>query len=106
MSGYISFFAGFFEKLFPVEVRAAFTALPYATALLDDYSGRYLSPMGAFIMAMSDLVINGMIDGIGVSISNVTNQIFGNVFSFALGEIYASKPRNYLEFLAYNWYLI
>ncbi len=106
LSGYISFFAGFFEKLFPVEVRAAFTTLPYATALLDDYSGRYLSPMGAFIMAMSDLVVNGMIDGIGVLISNATNQIFGNVFSFAIGEIYASKPRNYFEFLAYNWYYI
>lgn len=102
LAGYISLAADFVPKW---EIKAALTALPYATSALNDFSGRYISPKGGLIMLLYDWSINlasgllgkntSMCDSI---LEAIMGTVFGEIFDF-FGE---KSAINY----AYNWYLI
>lgn len=76
-------------------------------AMIDDFSGRYLTPIGEFIMAVFDLFINGIID-LGSEVATVlVSPIAGVVVNTSL-NFWVSQlgTREKAEFYAYNWYLI
>ena len=83
----------------------SFSILPYITTLIDDISGRYLSPKGSVIMLLFDFFINGIIDVGSVIVSSVASPIAG-VFTSSALEYFASKlgTREKAEFYAYNWF--
>ena len=95
-----------FKKI-PGEISAAFSALPYATNIINDNSGRYITPVGALMMNLIDAFMGGIIDGGGVIISTFVSPVLGFLFSFIAGKVYDSLgTRDKAEFLAYNWYYL
>ena len=86
---------------------SSFTVLPYIMAMIDDFSGRYLTPIGEFIMAVFDLFINGIID-LGSEVATVlVSPIAGVVVNTSLNSwVSLLGTREKAEFYAYNWYLI
>ena len=71
-----------------------------------NYGGRYLSPMGATIVAMFDLMFL-IFDTVSfASISSEFSLIAGVVSSIGFGAIYEVFVKDLAEILAYNWYLL
>lgn len=106
ISGFLSTILGWIPKL-SIEASASLKVLPYTIDLLNDYSGRYITPMGAFIMAMFDIVIRGIID-VGGAVLDVSGLPWiGSLFTNFAGYIYGvDNIRNKAEYISYNWYYL
>ena len=71
--------------------------------LIDDFSGRYISKIGATIMSSFDVLINLLID-VG---SAFAKPIGGAIASYVLGKwVDYLSTREKAEYLAYNWYYL
>ena len=81
ISGWISSFGGALGDYLPDEVSNALFLLPYITDLLNDYSGRYLSPIGALIMASFDMFMGVLIDGAGLLLEIFVSPIVSILFT-------------------------
>lgn len=106
ISGFLSTILGRISKLL-IEASASLKVLPYTIDLLNDYSGRYITPMGAFIMAMFDIVIRGIID-VGGAVLDVSGLPWiGSLFTNFAGYIYGVNTiRKKAEYISYNWYYL
>ncbi len=105
-AGKISALLGFFEFL-PNKLTNAVSGSSYILNILNDTSGRYLSPTGSIFMTSLDILINLLFDASSLLISKHSNQIIGNLFNIAFQKYYDSLgTRNTAEFLAYNWYYL
>ena len=106
ISGFLSTILGWMPKL-SIETTASLKVLPYIIDLLNDYSGRYITPMGAFIMAMFDIVIRGIIDVGGAALEVLGLAWIGSLFTNFAGYIYGvDNIRNKAEYISYNWYYL
>ncbi len=105
-AGWISTIAGIFNKL-PKNISMSTTALPYLTFVIDDTSGRYISPVGSAIMLLFDGLINGIIDIGSAIVSGVASPIAGVAISTILNEFVSFLgTREKAEYYAYNWYYL
>ena len=102
LSNISNFFGDAFKKF-----SASFNLLPYIMLMVDDFSGRYLTPIGEFIMAGFDLFINGIID-LGSAVATVlVSPLAGAAVNTSLSNwVSYLGTREKAEFYAYNWYLI
>ena len=81
--------------------------LPYITDLLNDYSGRYLSPIGALIMASFDIFMGLLIDGTGLLLEIFVSPVVAGLFTASADWLYDIESVRYkAEYLAYNWYYL
>ncbi len=105
-AGWISTIAGIFNKS-PKNISMSTTALPYLTFVIDDTSGRYISPFGTAVMLLFDGLINGIIDIGSAIVSGVASPIVGVATSTILNA-YVSflGTREKAEYFAYNWYYL
>lgn len=100
-AGYISSISSFV----PWDIgKVILTALPFVTSAVNDFSGRYFSTKGAFIMLGYDCLIgvSSLLGAVGISGENkyaeaLVELIFGKFFDL-FGKENAENE-------AYNWYL-
>lgn len=90
ISGFLSTILGGIPEL-SIEASASLNVLPYIIALLNNYSGRYITPMGAFIMAMFDIVIRGIIDVGGAVLDAFGLPEIGMLFAILAEDMYNIK---------------
>lgn len=106
ISGFLSTILGWIPKL-SIEASASLKVLPYTIDLLNDYSGRYITPMGAFIMAMFDIIISGVIDVGSAALDAFGLPEIGMLFAFFAEDMYNIKTiRKKAEYISYNWYYL
>lgn len=100
-TGFISSFSSFV----PWDIgKAILTALPFVTSAVNDFSGRYFSAKGAFIMLGYDWLIgvSSSLGAVGISGENkYVEAIIGALF----GEFLDYFGRDNAQNDAYNWYL-
>lgn len=102
MSTYLGFASGI-----PSSVDNIISVLPYMTNLINDSSGRYITPLGAVIMNLFDLVINGIIDIGDKVISASVSPTIGALFGATSNWLYdIDSIRVKAEYIAYNWYYL
>ena len=107
ISGWVSSFGGALGEYLPDEVSNALFLLPYITDLLNDYSGRYLSPIGALIMASFDIFMGLLIDGTGLLLEVFVSPVVAGLFTASADWLYDIESVRYkAEYLAYNWYYL
>ncbi len=107
ISGWVSSFGGALGEYLPDEVSNALFLLPYITDLLNDYSGRYLSPIGALIMASFDIFLGLLIDGTGLLLEVFVSPVVASLFTASADWLYDIESVRYkAEYLAYNWYYL
>lgn len=106
-AGWISTLFGIFDKILPSNISMSTTALPYITSLIDDTSGRYISPVGTVIMVLFDVIINGIIDVGSSIIAAVASPLVGALASVLLSAfVDGLGTRDKAEHIAYNWYYL
>lgn len=100
-TGFISSFSSFV----PWDIgKAILTALPFVTSAVNDFSGRYFSAKGAFIMLGYDwlISISSSLGAVGISGENkYVEAIIGALFGKFLDYFGRDNAQND----AYNWYL-
>lgn len=100
-TGFISSFSSFV----PWDIgKAILTALPFVTSAVNDFSGRYFSAKGAFIMLGYDWLfgVSSSLSAVGISGENkIAEAIIGALF----GKFLDYFGRDNAENDAYNWYL-
>ena len=104
-ASWLSSIASLFDKIIPKNISKGIAALPYFPAAIDDLSGRYITPVGAFIMLLFDGITNGTIDVGSAVISAFSSPIVGTIVSALFGAILGVlDTRSKAEFIAYNWW--
>ena len=107
ISEWVSRFASIFDGKLPTEVSAVSAFLPYFTNVINDYSGRYISPIGSAFMALFDLFINGIVDVAELVMSKFVSPVVGVLFGASAEKLYnLEEVRKKAEFWAYNWYFL
>ena len=100
-TGFISSFSSFV----PWDIgKAILTALPFVTSAVNDFSGRYFSAKGAFIMLGYDwlISISSSLGAVGISSENkIAEALIGLFF----GEFFDLFGKENAQNDAYNWYL-
>jgi len=105
-TGRMSTYLGFAQGI-PSLVDNIISILPYMTNLINDSSGRYITPLGAVIMNLFDLAINGIIDIGDKVISASVSPTVGALFSATSNWLYdIDSIRVKAEYIAYNWYYL
>ncbi len=106
-AGWIATISSFFDGLLPKKTSTAISLLPYITIMIDDTSGRYISPIGTAIMLLFDGITNGIVDIGSTIISTVAKPIVGVLSSLLLNNLLEILgTRDKAEYIAYNWYYI
>ena len=100
-TGFISSFSSFV----PWDIgKAILTTLPFVTSAVNDFSGRYFSAKGAFIMLGYDwlISISSSLGAVGISSENkIAEALIGLFF----GEFFDLFGKENAQNDAYNWYL-
>ncbi len=105
-SGFIATILGMIPNL-SIETSSALNILPYITALINDYSGRYISTKGSLIMALFDITTGGLIDSGALALEAFGMPEIGIIFATIAEDLYnVDKIRSKAEFIAYNWFYL
>lgn len=100
-AGYISSISSFIPEK---TSRIVLTVLPFVTSSINDFSGRYFSAKGAFMMLGYDWLIgvSSSLGAVGISSENkIAEALIGLIF----GKFFDVFGKENVENDAYNWYL-
>lgn len=98
--------AELFDEI-PEKLATVISILPFSTDIIDDASGRYLTPIGSLIMIAYDSIINGIVEIGDTVLSVAVSTEVGTIFSLLADIIYGlDEKREKAEILAYNWYYL
>ena len=98
--------AELFDEI-PEKLATVISILPFSTDIIDDASGRYLTPIGSLIMIAYDSIINGIVEIGDTVLSVAVSPEVGTIFSLLADIIYGlDEKREKAEILAYNWYYL
>lgn len=100
-TGFISSFSSFV----PWDIgKAILTALPFVTSAVNDFSGRYFSAKGAFIMLGYDWLI-GVSSSLGAVGISGENKYVEALIGLFFGKFFDLFGKENAQNDAYNWYL-
>lgn len=98
--------AELFDEI-PEKLATVISILPFSTDIIDDASGRYLTPIGSLIMIAYDSIINGIVEIGDTVLSVAVSPEVGTIFSLPANTIYdLDKKRKKSEYSSCNWYYL